>query len=287
MAKVAQLTLFTARFASHPRPRKTIMTTSSTSYIGSPQSDKQAQSSTLLTDTLIVRKLRSGELNIVDPEGKPVVDSNTGLEREPGQLEAHGYALRVGDVYSWRVGDWVNLQQKGQYALRPGEFVIARTYESLTLGKRIAATLHSLARLTLLGFSHISTTVHPGWGDVAPAPFWIALHNAGKATLPIQYKQPFCRVIFYEAAEEATREAPTLQRVTEMCTSAIAKQKEALSRKRSAIGWVLVIIFVALGSGAIYYTGVHYPQWSPAVIAMVAAMLPVMFMAIHQRFHLL
>lgn len=263
------------------------MMASNDSHIGNPRSGKQGEYRTFLTDTLIIRRMRSGELKIVNPEGQPVIEPSTGIEREPGQFEAHGYDLRAGDVYSWRVGNWVNLRQKGQYALRPGEFVIVKTYESVTLGKRIAATLHSRARLTLLGFSHISTTVHPGWGETSPAPFVIAVHNVGKATLPIQYKQPFCRMIFYESAEEASREAPTLERVTEMFTTAIAKQKEALNVRRKAIGWVLVCISVILGGGIVYATGVYYPQGYPAAIAIVAAMLPVVFTAIRRRYNLM
>lgn len=199
----------------------------------------------LLSDTGIINRIKQGTLKIVDPNGKSVIDPNTGQEAETKQLEPHGCDLRINRVFSWRKGDWVNLNKAEKYKLKPGEMVVVETYERLCLSKDVAATVHSRARMSLLGYSAISTTIHPGWCEgEEPAPLEVAISNIGRGLLELKYKDPLCRLLFYTVEPSANRPAPSLKQVTEMFDFAREHMSERVNRKRMVTGWA--ILFFAL-----------------------------------------
>jgi len=212
------------------------------------------ENAAVLTDPGIARKLLSRELRIVDSSTDEDVftvdDSGRVVELEEGQLDAHGYKLRAGDLYSWRVGGWANLKKSRYYDVRPGESVIIRTRERLALPLDIVGTVHSLARLTLAGFSHTSTSVHPGWGTGrgGPAPLCVEVHNVGMSRLRISYGERFCRVIFFLAAAKAVIRAPTFEQVTaEFMTAAKARQDKLNVGRRRQTGALIVAAIAAVG----------------------------------------
>lgn len=191
-----------------------------------------------LVDSLIVEAVKRGDLRIEDPDGRPLVDPRSGrLARDAG-LDAHGYILHARHVCSWRKSPteeaWINLKKAGKFELHPKELVLIETYERLSLSPHICGTIHALARLTLLGLSHISTTVHPGWGtdESGPQPLRIAIYNLGDVKVPIQDKEPIARIIFYESEVDASINAPFPEEVFQRAERAIKQHKEEAVREQ-------------------------------------------------------
>ena len=156
-----------------------------------------------LVDPQIVDAVKEGELVIQDPDGREMLQKD-GTRARDAQLDAHGYILRARLICSWRNGnneDWISLKEKNTYTLRPQEQVFIETYEHFYLCPSICGTIHALARLTLLGLSHISTTVHPGWGSPEkPEALRIAITNMGQVPWVISDKEPIARMVFHESA---------------------------------------------------------------------------------------
>jgi len=244
---------------------------------------KQAQQDarvapSVLTNGAIASKLQEHDLRIVDPQGKDIWrfgQDGKFEELECGQLDAHGYEIRAGDLYSWRAGGWVNLKENLYYDVRPGDSVVIRTYERLGLPRNVVGTVHSLAHLTLEGWSHTSTTIHPGWGDGGrdPSPLCVEIHNVGPSLLRICYKDRFCRILLFEARDEATIPAPCYTKVTGRFEQGVKERQRKLDRKRQRLTWMGVGGLAALFLGLV---GVFFlVDWAAAIGTLAAVSLAV------------
>jgi deoxycytidine triphosphate deaminase len=195
----------------------------------------------LLSDQGILQKIDDGSIVLNDPDGRPVLGNNH------GEVEAHGYDLKIDAFYSWKHGgELIQLKEKRCVILEPGEHVIVQSYERAQLDRSIAATVHSLARRTQLGLVTFPTTVHPGWGQgpEGPQPLSILVANISRRKVELGYRDPFCRLLFFEVSPEASKPVPDLHQVQADLKGAIAKQAPEYSRKRKQQGWILVVITV-------------------------------------------
>jgi deoxycytidine triphosphate deaminase len=243
----------------------------------------------MLSNSDIVEKIRSGEIEIVTPDEQPVIDPATGHERETGQLQAHGYDIRAEAVYDWSKPHWHILEQGEEFTLNPGQFLAIRTYERFRLSPNIAATIHSMARHTLLGLIHISTTVHPGWAqsEDSPKPFIIAVANISKAPIKIGVRETFCRLLFYETRTPATMASPTLDMVRKRFDKAKYQLSKRYGKQAQTMGWLLLLISIAVAAGILAVIQNLWPQYMVIAIPLLIILLGIILEWIRKRFNIL
>jgi deoxycytidine triphosphate deaminase len=139
-----------------------------------------------LTDTDI-NKLLNKEI-VIDP-----CDDNC--------ITPVGYNLRIGDfVYSLDRG-LLNADNSGKYTIRPGEIILVLTKEFVWVSNRIGGTFHSKVKLVSFGFSHISTTLDPGWGGK----LLITMCNMSKRPIILTDGQSFATLVFLLGRSRATK----------------------------------------------------------------------------------
>ncbi len=197
----------------------------------------------ILIDTQIVQAVRDGELQIVDPDGRPLIDAGTGTRSADSGLDAHGYVLHLRNLYSWREGKWISLKGGRSYVLRPDEFIIAETYEKLSLMRNVCATIHALARLTLQGISHISTTVHPGWGASSPEVLRIGVRNMAPWPITLRDKQRIARMLLCRSSIPAQLvSAPTAKDIFQYMDTIIGEYQRIRNRQSKAVKVLLLLV---------------------------------------------
>lgn len=212
----------------------------------------------ILMDIQIVQAVRDGELQIVDPGGRPLIEAGTGTRAEDSGLDAHGYVLHLRKLYSWREGKWISLKGGRSYVLHPDEFIIAETYEKLSLGRNVCATIHALARLTLQGISHISTTVHPGWGASSPEVLRIGIRNVAPWPITLRDKQRIARMLLWRSSSPAQLvSAPTARDIFQYMDAIIGEYQSVRNKQKKAVrilfllmGTFFVIVVASLLSGS-------------------------------------
>ena len=108
-------------------------------------------------------------------------------------LSSVGYDFSVGTfVFSLKEG---LLQAKNRvYSVAPGDTIQILTKESLWVSNQIAGTLHSRVLLVSRGFSHISTTLDPGWYG----PLLVTMTNLSDSKLYLDEGMTFFTVVFYK-----------------------------------------------------------------------------------------
>lgn len=123
---------------------------------------------------------------------------------EDNCLTPVGYDLRVGiKGFSWKNCQHSVIDENNSLKIDPHDTVIVETYESVTLSKQLGGTIHSVATLTLTqGFSHISTTVDPGWRGK----LLISFHNHLDIPFELSFKKPFCTICLYQMQSEARKD---------------------------------------------------------------------------------
>lgn len=189
----------------------------------------------VLFDQQIVDAVKEGQLRIEDPGGRPLIDPASGATASDAGLDVHGYLLHVRRIYSWREGKWISLKGGKTYAVKPDEFIITETYEKFSFSRKICGTIHALARLTLQGISHISTTVHPGWGAKSPDVFRIAIKNVGSSSITIRDKQEIARLLFWQGSEPASLlNPPSSDDIFQYMEEAIKAQQHARDKQARA-----------------------------------------------------
>lgn len=243
----------------------------------------------LLSDVEILEKISSKEIELVDPSGTAIIDPGSGkvtqkLEHDP--LQAMGYDLSVGEVYRWGSADWTELKEGEDFILQPREFAAVKTYEHIRLSNSIAATVHSMARNTLLGLGSISTTIHPGWAkfEKTPKAIVVAVVNVSNAPLTLKLRQSFCRVMFYELSKPASNPAPTLNEVQDLFNKArygLAKQYGLRSR---ILGWAWIVVATAAAAALLVLVSRYRPDYSTVAVAVVVALLSVLLAAIRRKY---
>jgi dCTP deaminase len=168
----------------------------------------------LLTDTDIRALIKSGEIKIAP------------FEEEC--LTPVGYDLRVGEYgVSWKKRRLFSLKDEKQITIDPGDTVLLSVREKIEVSKNIGGTIHSKVSLVSRGYSHISTTVDPGWkGELT-----ILISNTRTTPLTLKFEQPFCTLVLHKSASPATKEAPGPRALPEFFKS-LLELEEKLSWKR-------------------------------------------------------
>lgn len=234
----------------------------------------------ILSDIDIIKATKNDDLILQNPDGISLI--RNGRPQDGLVLEAHGIDLRVNRIRSWRRGRWIDWNSKDDYSLRPGELIIIETYENMAFSKNLAGTVHSRARLSLLGIMGISTTIHPGWpkapdGNIRkPAPIYVALNNHGPAPVTIRRKEPVCRLLVHSMTSQPETDAPSVKEVTEMAEAAfkeVGKRIGLLGDVRKRAFQVLVIGFI---SGVAYYSYTIYKLPLPLVIFSAGALMAIL-----------
>jgi len=120
---------------------------------------------------------------------------------EDKYLTPVGYDFRVGlKGFSWKNKREFNIEQDKGIEIEPNDTVVIETLESVSLSKEVTATIHGMAtRVVLLGLSHISTTIDPGW----TGKLLISIHNYRDSSVELRFKDPFCTVCFYKAESQS------------------------------------------------------------------------------------
>jgi deoxycytidine triphosphate deaminase len=156
----------------------------------------------VLSDTDIRLAIQAGELVIDD------------FAEE--SLTPVGYDLRIGDI-GWILTRTGAMRKTipvrsapgrvGQgFALSPGQTALILSREELRmLSPSLAATIHSKVSLVSQGFSHVSTTVDPRWGDKRGGLLLIQISNQGPIPLELYRGEPFATVVFYRTISPATK----------------------------------------------------------------------------------
>lgn len=209
----------------------------------------------MLGDQDSKEKIQAGEIVLVEPGGRSVIDTVAGHERSQGQLQAHGYDLRPEAIQDWSGSDWHRLQQGKDYPLMPRSFVVVRTHERVQASNNAAATISAMARKTLLGLTHVSTTVHPGWAasEEDPEPFFVAVANPSRAPITLSSGEGFCRSVFFETKTPATLPPPSIQSVRAGMDEAMFILRKRFGKRAKITGWALIFLCVILAGAILYF----------------------------------
>lgn len=151
-----------------------------------------------------------------------------------------GYDLRVGKLgFSWRKRKFVNIEKGGKIVINPGETVLVSTMENVSVSNRIAGTIHSKVSLSF-GFSHVSTTVDPGWkGNML-----VQIGNIRKVPLTLEYGQPFCTLVLHETKSAAKKEPPKRPNLEKFIEFLLKEDEARVSRIKRILAsriWSTVI----------------------------------------------
>jgi|SRR6266480_3970970 len=104
-----------------------------------------------------------------------------------------GYDLAIGDFVFSLEHNMLELQND-YYIIPSKNTVQILTKESLWVSRRIAGTFHSQVELVSRGFSHISTTLDPGWYG----PLLITMRNNTEKDIPLKVGSPFVTLLFFK-----------------------------------------------------------------------------------------
>ena len=136
--------------------------------------------------------MEKGEIKITDFEEKC--------------LTPVGYDLRVGEFgFSWKKRHFLNVGKEREIVIEPGDTVLISTLEDVSISRAVAGTIHSKVSLVSYGFTHISTTVDPGWRGK----MLIQIGNTRRIPLTLKYGDPFCTLVFYKT--ETPAEMPSVK----------------------------------------------------------------------------
>lgn len=244
----------------------------------------------MLSDVAIIEKIKAGEIQITDPDGKSVINTKTGAEIVPGLLQAHGYDLRAEAIYKWgAMEDFQKLEQGDEIIIQPNQFVVIKTFERIRLSRNIGATIHSLARLTLLGMSHISTTIHPGWAenDDEPEQLTVAVYNVSRVKISLPALSPICRAVFFEVVP-ASRPAPTSMQVRERFELVKHKMRDKYSSKTKLTGIVWLVLSTTVAASILLGIGIRFPAYVLGFsIPIVTTLLSLLITYLRRRYNFL
>ena len=157
----------------------------------------------MLSNVDIFEKIRSGEIK-VEPFDEDLVESNS-------------LYFRLDNAFLFPKGGKVNFKEdlknyferktKNEVELKPGDFVVARTYEKLSLSPRIAMLIEGRSTLGRLGISIIQTAmnVESGHGWPNPRKVVLEIKNNGPFIVVLNYKMKIAKGIFFELKTQTTK----------------------------------------------------------------------------------
>ncbi len=116
-------------------------------------------------------------------------------------LSPVGYDLRVGKQgFSWNKKRIINIELDGKIQIEANDTVVIQTLESISLSKKVAATVHSVvSKIITKGLSDISTTIDPGY----TGKLLISVHNYRDSSTELRFQEYFCTVCFYKVEIES------------------------------------------------------------------------------------
>jgi len=152
--------------------------------------------------------------------------------------------LSVGDRYQLAGRpEWYELGRP--YTLRPGNCILIKTRERITLPQDVFGTLCSKGSLSANGLIVSNTKVDPLFGDHLNIPIF----NAGRTTLRVHAGMAFCSICFHTLEQRVPlnihRRAVTQQIPKRRLIDLIASHSEGLiSGLIGAVAAILVAIFM-------------------------------------------
>jgi len=139
-----------------------------------------------MSDKDIREAISSGELTIADFSSE--------------SLQPASYDMRVGEEAFSSHEKRIDVKSTGSLVIKPGDFILVRTYESVKLSPKIAGKIglrsfHARKGLALLAGPQID----PGFEGVLV----VGLHNLDANEHKLSYREPFCTIEFYRLSEPA------------------------------------------------------------------------------------
>ena len=108
-----------------------------------------------------------------------------------------GYDLTIGDLV-FSKPDGLLEKVNNRYRVPPKATIHILTRESIWLSGKIAGTLHPRVSNVTHGFSHIATTIDPGW----IGPLLVTMSNLTEKTLELDPDRAFCTLLLYRLDTE-------------------------------------------------------------------------------------
>lgn len=202
-----------------------------------------------------------------------------------------GYDLRVGEEgYSWKRKEIIQIKQDGKIPIDANDTVVIRTLESLSLSKKVSATIHSIvSKVIPKGLSDISTTIDPGW----TGKLLISVHNNRDSSTELIYGERLCTVCFYRVGLESKKNRGTPENRDDLWDQLRAKAEEERDRIKNAKNQeenqiknenanrerllFFLIIMVSVG-------GIAASSINPTVGSSIAAFLAVIAPVVYDKF---
>jgi dCTP deaminase len=203
-------------------------------------------------------------------------------------LSPVGYDLRVGKQgFSWNKKRIINIESEGRIQIDANDTVVIQTLESLTLSKKVAATVHSVvSKIITKGLSDISTTIDPGY----TGKLLISVHNYRDSSTELRFQEYFCTVCFYkvdleskinlnrsidrdELWEQLLEKAEDERKRIEQAKSQQESQIKNANRSRKI--QLIFFIFIALTGGIA--TSVINPTLGSSLAGFLAVIAPIVY----------
>jgi dCTP deaminase len=151
---------------------------------------------------------------------------------EQNCLTPVGYDLRVGiEGYSWKQKRIIPIEQEGKIQIEAYDTVVIRTLESLSLSRKVSATIHSIVSLIIpKGLSDISTTIDPGW----TGKLLISVHNNRDSSTELRFGDRLCTVCFYRVGLTSKINRGTSNNRVELWERLVEKAEQEKERAAQA-----------------------------------------------------
>ena len=203
-------------------------------------------------------------------------------------LSPVGYDLRVGKQgFSWNKKRIVNIESEGRIQIDANDTVVIQTLESITLSKKVAATVHSVvSKIITKGLSDISTTIDPGY----TGKLLISVHNYRDSSTELRFQEYFCTVCFYkvdleskinlnrsidreELWEQLLEKAEDERKRIEQAKS----QQESLIKNANRIRKIQLIFFIFIALTGGIATSVINPTLGSSLAGFLAVIAPIVY----------
>ncbi len=158
----------------------------------------------ILSDHEIIEAIKKGEIVIIpfnpDNVGPCSVDLTLADEFV---VFKEGLIFDPMDAKSIEGGISI-IKTNGQpFILKPGQFVLARTYEKIAISKKYAATLEGRSSIARLGIVvHAAGLVNPGTGLLKPKPLVLEIFCQNSSPVKLYPGMRIVQIIFHRLSSE-------------------------------------------------------------------------------------
>jgi dCTP deaminase len=197
-----------------------------------------------------------------------------------------GYDLRVGiEGYSWKQKRIIPIEPDKPIQIEANDTVVIRTLESLTLSKKVSATIHSIvSKVIPKGLSHISTTIDPGWRGK----LLISVHNNRDSSTELRFEEPLCTVCFYRVGMASTINRPTSEDRDDLWDQLVEKandekqridlakkqQESQIKTENKVRTLILIVLGIIVVSGGVA-ASVKNPALGSSIAGFLAVIAPI------------